>query len=95
MLRNDAKDSLIHEANKELGICEQLRRVYDSVYKLPEGEIKEELTEKLIDAFMMAKNIANRLQYYYDTYHDESGHQGKNTGKILHDKQILFMRRKR
>ena len=36
-------------------ICEQLRRVYDSVYPMRDKKLKEEITEKLVDAFTTAK----------------------------------------
>lgn len=93
--RQEQRDSLIHGANWELVICEQLRRVYDSVYELPDGQLKEQITEKLIDAFIMAKKIADRLTYYYETYHDTTGNEGDNLRIQLRDRSVLIKRRTR
>jgi hypothetical protein len=93
--RQELKNSLTRGANFELVICEQLRRVYDSVYELPDGELKEQITEKLIDAFITAKKIADRLTYYYETYHDKTGSEGDNLRKQLYDRSVIKMRRAR
>jgi hypothetical protein len=93
--REKERDSLIHGANRELTICEQLRRVYDSVYELPDGKLKEQITEKLLDAFITAKKIADRLLYYYETYHDKTGSEGDNLRKQLSDRSVLIKRRAR
>jgi hypothetical protein len=75
--REEIKDDLIHGINKEIGICETLRCVYDIVYDMPNGEAKTQITEKLIDALHMAKKMGNRLTYYYETYHDKTGTWGE------------------
>jgi hypothetical protein len=93
--RQELRNSLIRGANRELVICEQLRRVYDSVYELPEGKLKEQITEKLVDAFVMAKKMGDRLTYYNETYHDTTGNQGDNLRKQLYDKSVLIKRRAR
>lgn len=92
--RAGVKESLTREANRELGICEQIRQVYDSVYELPEGKLKEEITEKLVDALIMAKKMGDRLTYYHKKYNDTTGHDGKNI-KQLDKKALLEMRRNR
>jgi hypothetical protein len=76
--KDAVKINLIRGVNRQLGICEQLRIIYDSVYQLPEGEIKEKITDGLVDAMIMAKKMGDRLQYYHDLTHDATGHQGKN-----------------
>ncbi len=85
--REELKDSLVHETNREIGICEKLRMVYDLVYTLPDSELKENLTNELIDALGMAKRIADRLTYYFETYNDSSGNRGASLVQI--DKQHL------
>jgi NTP pyrophosphatase (non-canonical NTP hydrolase) len=92
--RESAKDSLTREANRELGICEQIRQVYDSVYKMTDEKLKEEITEKLIDALIMAKKMGDRLTYYYEKTHETSGHLGTNL-KPINQQKLLKMRRKR
>ena len=92
--REGVKESLMKEANRDLGICEQIRQVYDSVYKMPNGELKEEITEKLVDALIMAKKMGDRLTYYYKKTHDTSGHLGSKLTPV--DKKALIkMRRAR
>ena len=80
--RNEVKKSLMRSASRELGICEQLRIIYDSVYQLPENELKEKITEGLVDALMMAKKMGDRLTYYYIKTKDTSGHLGVELKKI-------------
>lgn len=93
--RQGVKDSLIREANRELNICEQLRCVYDSVHELPDGKLKEEITEKLVDALIMAKKMGDRLTYYSKTYRDTTGHGGKGLVKQLNYKPTRAARSKR
>jgi hypothetical protein len=50
-------------------ICEKLRTIYDEL----EGPGKESITEKLIDALIMAKKMKRRLEYYHKTYKDTTG----------------------
>ena len=92
--REEIKESLIHESNRELGICEQIRWLYDLVYPMPEGEWKERMTEMLIDTLMMAKKMSDRLAYYAETYHDESGNKGKNL-KPINKESFFRMREER
>lgn len=89
--REEVRESLIHESNRELGICEQIRWLYDLVYPMPEGEWKERMTEMLVDTLMMAKKMADRLAYYANTYKDDSGNKGKNLKPV--DKEGLFRMR--
>ena len=76
--RDAVKINLTRGINRQLGICEQLRIIYDSVYELPAGDLKSKITEGLVDAMIMAKKMGDRLQYYHDLTHDTTGHQGKN-----------------
>jgi hypothetical protein len=93
--RQAIKNSLIRESNRELTICEQLRRVYDSVDSIKNQKLKKEITEKLVDAFLMAKKMGERLTYYYEKYHDETGRQGENIRVQLHDGNIVKRRKER
>lgn len=76
--REEIKYDLIHGVNKEIGICETIRSIYDVVYDMPDGEVKTQITEKLIDALHMAKKIGDRLTYYAQTYCDKTGAWGEN-----------------
>ena len=78
IMRKKFRYSLMKKTNAILGICEQLRFIYDDVYQLPENEIKSRMTEKLIDALIMAKKMMDRIRYFSNTYKDKTGHNGKN-----------------
>lgn len=93
--RNSAKNSLMRKTNSGVGICEQLRLIYDSIYKLPDGELKTKVTEQLVDAIIMAKKMSDRLAYYFKTYKDMTGHQGKNILLLDHGGSRMRMRRRR
>jgi len=85
--REQIKDSLMRDTNREMGICEKIRMAYDGVYEMPDGELKERITNDLIDALWMAKKIADRMTYLYETYKDSSGHRGINM--VQYDKKHL------
>jgi len=72
-LRRAARKSLIIGVNSHECICETLRTTYDLIHDLGDVELKEAIIEKLIDAFVMAKKMQDRLLYYKETYKDESG----------------------
>lgn len=76
--------SLATEASKSLTICEQLRFIYDTVHQLPGGEVKNDLTEKLIVAFDMGKKMNARLAHYKREYVDKTGHRGKSLLQLSH-----------
>ena len=93
--REEIKHSLLRGVSREMGICETIRGVYDSVHELPDGELKKQMTEKLIDALWMAKKIADRLAFYYEKYHDKTGSWG--THLVQQDKtyrRLLAKKRK-
>lgn len=92
--REEIKDDLIHSANRELGICEKLRMIYDVVYTLPNSEQKVNITEQLVDALLMAKKMSDRFAYYVETYHDSTGHQGRHL-KAIDQETIRKMRQER
>jgi hypothetical protein len=94
--REYARDSLMFHANNKKHLCETLRRVYDYIYELPKGQIRDGATEELIDAMMMAKKMQDRLHYYQNTYHDDTGNKAKNivgltgvknTARLRHDRK--------
>ena len=72
--REEVFTSLKYGANKRRAICEQLRRIYDIVYELPESDFKKKITEGLVDALWLAKLMGERLSYLFWKYHDTTGH---------------------
>jgi len=94
MDRQIVRDSLIRGASRQMNVCEKLRVIYDSVYQLPEGELKQAITEGLIDAMEMAKKMNMRFDYYVKTYHDTTGHQGRHL-KAIDQEAIAKMRKGR
>ena len=95
--RKETRDRLIRYTHHTMSICEKLRTIYDDVADYPDKELKEKITEKLIDCLIMTKNIATRFAYYRDTYHDKTGSQGKHLGKYESAEfhRIKAMRKKR
>ena len=93
--REEIKKDLMTGVNKEIGICETLRGVYDVVYDMPDGESKTQMTEKLIDALHMAKKMGDRLTYYAQTYSDKTGAWGENLTPIDQDKINSLGRKRR
>ena len=90
--RKFARESLTKEANAYKYICETLRLIYDEVYKIPNNEV---IVELLVDAMMMAKSMQDRLIYYKEKYHDESGSSGKNIERLFGTQERKKMRRAR
>lgn len=82
--RLELKDLISAHASRHLTICEQLRFVYDDVVQLPEGEIKDSLTEKLIDAINMAKKMNDRLVVYKKKEAKDSGSGGAHLIDLEH-----------
>lgn len=81
-VREAVRKALTTGASRTMTICEQLRFIYDTVYQLPDGAIKEDLTEKLIDAFNMGKKMNARLAHLKRKYIDKTGHRGKSLVKL-------------
>lgn len=94
-LRNKAKFSLIKKINTVLGICEQLRLIYDNVCFIKDEKLKEKITVQLITALIMAKKMSDRLSYYHKTYNDKTGHNAKNLISLERNKRRVKMRRER
>lgn len=78
--------SMTRVASNRLTICEQIRFIYDTVFELPEGEVKRDLTDKLLVAFEMGKKMNSRLAHYKRLYKG-SGHTGRNLLKLTHTKE--------
>jgi len=93
--RAKARNSLIRQTNTVLGICEQLRFIYDSIYTMPDGELKDRITEQLVDAIIMAKKMDDRLNYYFHTYVDKTGHNASNLIRLQNNNWRIRMRRNR
>lgn len=93
-LRAEARVSLTRGSNNWSCICETLRTIYDSIHSLEDLTLKESITEKLVDAFIMAKKMNGRLVYYVDTYED--GPTPNDDSKLIKDRfRISVMRKER
>jgi len=90
-----ARRTLMYQANSHQCICETLRMVYDDVHDLKDKEKVERIRENLVDAVIMAKKMAERLDYYYKTYADKTGHGGKKLVGLQNTNQKLKIRRAR
>ena len=90
--RNSARKNLIIGTNSRKGICETLRLIYDYIHDLKE---KEEITELLVDAMLMAKKMQDRLKYYKRTYNDDTGNNAKNLIRLLESVKRRRMRKAR
>jgi len=89
--REEARKSLIQGAYPKKHICETLRLIYDEVY----GTDNEVLIELLVDAVQMAKKMRARLDYYQDTYKDETGSRAKYLVKLPDYEAKKKMRKER
>ena len=82
-VRNKHFHSMTKKTGAGLGICEQLRFVYDTVHDSNlDDATKAKLTDQLVDAFIMAKKMQNRLTYYYQNFNDGTGNSGKNINSL-------------
>lgn len=88
-------NTLKSQAHYLLTLCEQLRFVYDDVAQLPDGELKESMTEKLIDAIIMAKKMNNRLVDYKKTVGKYSGAHGAHLIHLTDTKARKRLRNER
>ena len=95
--REEITKDLVIGVSREIGICETLRNVYDLVYEMPDGEVKEQMTEKLIDAFHMGKKMGDRLTYYAQTYKDPTGAWGEHLVALSNAqiRSLVYKRRPR
>ena len=89
------KHSLIKQTNTVLGICEQLRFIYDVVYEFEDGPIKEQLTDMLVDAFIMVKKMDKRLFYYKKRFDDGTGHNASHLIRLQGNSSRVRGRRAR
>lgn len=88
-------ESLTTDASAHLTICEQLRFIYDTVYYFPEGEIKDDLTEKLLRALLMGKKMNSRLQRYKRETGDKTGSAGSNLARLSNTAERKKLRKGR
>ena len=93
--REEITKDLVIGVSREIGICETLRNVYDLVYEMPDGEIKQQMTEKLIDALLMGKKMGDRLTYYAQTYKDPTGAWGEHLVHQSNDQLRLLIQKRR
>lgn len=89
------KQNLMRGTNRFLCICETLRLIYDLVYTIPDVELRNKITARLIDAFAMGKKMSDRLSYYKKKYGDVTGSGGKNMVYILDSSRRRIMRKDR
>lgn len=66
--RRGYKRKLMREANECYCVCEALRLAYDIVHEFRDEDVRERLTNLLVDAFEMVKKMHDRLVYYRDKY---------------------------
>jgi hypothetical protein len=71
-------DVLLHRVNREIGICEQTRRVGDLVWDIEDKELRDKIFAELLVVLKMAKKMGDRLTYYHKLTGDTSGTQGNN-----------------
>ena len=94
-LRAKTRESLVRGTGALLGICEQIRFIYDSIADLPDEKLKERLTDQLVDAMIMAKKMQARLIYYKRTYDDKTGTNRANLPRLQANTARIRMRKKR
>jgi hypothetical protein len=94
-IRRIILENLAKETHGNLTICEQIRFVFDTVFLMPDGEIKKDLTEKLIDVFGTAKKMNSRLAHYKRKYKDTTGNAGRNIIYLKHRRARQRMRKER
>ena len=93
-LRKMIRMTLMYQTNSNQCICETLRLIYDEVADITDGR-RERVLENLIDAMIMAKKMSDRLDFYYKTYVDKTGHGGKKLVRLQNYDKKLAMRRTR
>ena len=93
--RTRARRTLMYQANSHQCICETIRMVYDEVHDMADKEKRTKILNLLIDAVIMAKHMAARLDYYYTTYADKTGGQGKKLVSLPDTRKKLQLRRAR
>lgn len=93
--RKVVRESLTTDAGEFLTICEQLRFVYDLVHEIKDEQLKEEITERLVDAFLMGKKMNSRLARYKRETGDPTGSRGSNLIKLKHTDERKQLRRSR
>ena len=87
--------SLTSEASRFLTICEQLRFIYDDVYQLPESKLKDDISEKLIEALNMGKKMNSRLHHYKRLHDDRTGSGGSHLLRLRKTDERRELRRQR
>lgn len=93
--REYLRNTISTQASRHLTICEQLRFVYDDVAQLPKGELRDSLTEKLIDAINMGKKMNLRLVQYKKEAGKDSGSGGAHLISLDHTQKRKKLRGER
>lgn len=94
-IRNAIRESLSKEGSSYLTICEQMRFMYDTIIQIKDEDIKNDLLEKLIDAFNMGKKMNARLAKYKADTNDKTGSAGSHLIKLNHTELRKKLRRER
>ena len=93
--RQMIKNTILYGVNSHQCICETLRMIYDEVHEMEDKEKRMKTLNLLIDAVIMAKRMSERLDYYYKTYTDKTGHGGKKLVSLPDTSKKLQFRRAR
>lgn len=93
--RQLARQTLMYQVNSHQCICETLRMIYDEIHDMKDEEKRKRMLNLLIDGVIMAKKMASRLDYYYKTYADKTGHSGKKLILLPNTRKKLQIRRAR
>ena len=95
-IRARTRESLVRATGVLLGICEQIRFVYDTVEEADlSPKLKEKFTDQLIDAMIMAKKMQARLIYYRKNYDDRTGSNRTNLPRLQGNTARMRMRKAR
>jgi hypothetical protein len=94
-IRLSTRKNLITGLNSHLGICETLRMTYDLIDDMEDKELKEQITDKLVNAMIMAKKVIGRLDYYRKKYDDKTGSSGEKLILLPNHVMLKELRGKR
>ena len=94
-MKNDIKEArkeLLTGYYDKMTICETLRRIYDLIENIPDKELKEKITDKLITAITMTRKMSNRLIYYRNKYNDTTGKNSSDLELVTDFDEIKKLR---
>lgn len=62
--REEIRRDLVRGVDPKRVICEVLREIYDEIENMPDPP-KKKIEELLVDAMIMSKSMAKKLQWYF------------------------------